>query len=142
MSFAYQTASWIPVNRAAKVVSELLFAPTTSPNPIFHLENPTRQSWLDIFSVISCSIGAPSDLGFLPFEHWLDLVKDNSDSANNPCAKIIPFLEQEFLHMATGDVVLDTTHTRSVSATLAGSQALSEEHLRKFVDYWKREKFI
>ena len=45
----------------------------------------------------------------LPYDAWLAQVQAAApDAAANPCVKIVPFLEDEFVRMATGQVVLDT----------------------------------
>ncbi|EKM53824.1 uncharacterized protein PHACADRAFT_125794 [Phanerochaete carnosa HHB-10118-sp] len=130
-------ASWVPVNRAAKVMSELLFGARTSGT--LHMENPSRQPWTVILRVIASALGVPSD-EFPPYAEWLQKVKADSDAATNPCVKIIPFLEDEFLRMATGQVVLDTAKARELSPTLDASVALSEEHIRAYIEYWKQEQ--
>lgn len=100
-----------------------------------------RQPWSDVLTAVASAIGV--SLEDRPtFAAWLVMVRMNAESSGNPCVKIIPFLEEEFVRMATGRVVLDTTRARSASTTLASSRALSQEHLLKFVEYWKTEKFI
>jgi hypothetical protein len=122
-------------------MSELLFAPSIPTTSILHLENPIRQPWSQILSIFASRLGLADDTQ-IPFPEWLDLVNKHGQPVDNPCVKIASFLEQEFLRMATGQVVLDTTVAKRVSSTLAGSKAVPEDVLVKYVEYWKSEKFI
>lgn len=132
-----QHASWIPVNRAAKVMTELLFnAPSSR---VLHMENPARQSWSDILAVLSSSLSISTSL---PYGEWLEKVKSNPDAKTNPCVKIMPFLEEEFIRMATGVVVLDTKEAEKLSPTLESSQPVGEELVRKYVEFWRKEEFL
>ncbi|KAI0685571.1 hypothetical protein BC835DRAFT_1456089 [Cytidiella melzeri] len=138
-----RTASWIPVNRAAIVISEFLLSTSSTPlRPILHLENPTRQPWTNILARFASCLGLPTDDERIPFAEWLKIVRDYGDAEENPCVKITSFLESEFLRMATGDVVLDTTAAKAISHTLAGSCAVPDDILERYVEYWKRERFI
>lgn len=123
-------------------MTELLFHLSSSPtSPVVHLENPARQEWSHILSTIASELGL-SSTDRPSFEEWLELVQTHDNLSNNPCAKIIPFLKDEFIRMATGQVVLDVTTSQSISPTLANSTPLSTDQLRKFVAYWRKEQFI
>ena len=68
--------------------------------------------------------------GSLPYDAWLAQVQAAPlDAAANPCVKIVPFLEDEFVRMATGQVVLDTAVAQRLSPALRESGPLEEEHL-------------
>ncbi|KAI0090839.1 hypothetical protein BDY19DRAFT_740627 [Irpex rosettiformis] len=142
------TASWIPVNKAAVIMSEFLFASETPSTPVLHLENPVRQSWSRILDVLSSRLALPSSSSSpiattaeeperIPFTEWLQLVEKYSHPSENPCVKIIPFLEEEFIRMSTGHVVLDMTASREVSRTLNGLREVTDDVLVRYVDYWR-----
>ena len=103
------------------------------------MENPARQAWIDILSVLASSLSISSSL---PYDQWLEKVKSNPDAKTNPCVKIVPFLEEEFVRMATGVVVLDTKEAEKVSPTLASSKPVSEELVRKYVEFWTQQGFL
>ncbi|CAZ81322.1 unnamed protein product [Tuber melanosporum] len=128
------TLSWIPVDRAARVVIELLFQ-SSPPDPIYHLENPMRQPWSDLLVLLSRALGLPSKI--IPFEAWLDKVRSITDAEKNPAGKVVKFLEEEFTAMASGAVVLDTRKARRVSRTLAGSGGIESRHVDLYVKYWR-----
>ncbi|CUS10367.1 unnamed protein product [Tuber aestivum] len=128
------TLSWIPVDRAARVVIELLFQPSP-PDPVYHLENPMRQPWSDLLVLLSRALGLRSKI--IPFEAWLERVRSITDVEKNPAGKVVKFLEEEFTAMASGAVVLDTKRARRVSRTLAGSGGIESRHVDLYVKYWK-----
>lgn len=134
-----QDASWIPVNRAARVMAELLFNTPTS--GVLHMENPARTPWAAILATLSSALALPPS-AHVPYADWLAAVKANADARANPCAKIVPFLEEEFVRMATGTVVLDTERARGVSAALRESAPVDEGLLRGYVAYWRKEGFL
>ncbi|OBZ65860.1 L-aminoadipate-semialdehyde dehydrogenase [Grifola frondosa] len=134
------TASWIPANRASRVMVELLFAPR--PACVYHLENPARQPWSEALEVLAAALGLPAEAAPLPYAEWLARVRADTDTVRNPAGKIVPFLEDEFVRMATGWVVLDTAVARGASPTLEGSKPLSEGDLRRYVAFWRSEGFL
>lgn len=120
-------------------MTELLF--NASASGVLHMENPSRQPWSSILAVFASELGL-SVTEPLPFDEWLAKVKAVPDAAANPCVKIIPFLEEEFIRMATGEVVLGTSDAQKISPTLRASGPLTEEHLTQYAQYWKQEKFL
>ncbi|GJE97864.1 acetyl-CoA synthetase-like protein [Phanerochaete sordida] len=131
-------ASWLPVNRAARVLSELLFA--GAPPGTLHVENPARQPWPALLDALAGALGLPAER--LPYADWLRRVREHGDARANPCAKIVPFLNDEFVRMAAGQVVLDTSGARALSRTLDESAAVGEELVKAYVEGWKRENFL
>ena len=123
------------------MVSEVLFSSSVASTPVIHLENPVRQSWTHILTTFSSRLGLPSTpQDRIPFTEWLKLVEMHGRPEENPSVKILPFLREEFLRMATGQVVLDTTEAREVSRTLAGCGEVGDEVLVKYADYWGLHK--
>jgi hypothetical protein len=120
-------------------MTELLFGGATS--GVLHMESPSRQSWAGILRVVASKLGLSIQQS-LPYAQWLEKVKAVPDAMVNPCVKIIPFLEDEFIRMVTGEVVLDTVLTQRISPALHGLAPLSDENLVQYIEYWKREKFL
>ncbi len=124
-------------------MSEFLFSTDMPCSSAIHLENPVRQPWSHILTTFASRLGLSSASSELvSFSDWLKLVEDHDRPEENPCVKIVPFLEEEFLRMATGQVVLDTTMATTISKTLADSKEVEEETLIKYVDYWKEQRFV
>ncbi|KAG7125497.1 Non-canonical non-ribosomal peptide synthetase ascB like protein [Verticillium longisporum] len=62
------TASWLPVDRAAKSLTEI--ALHAADVPLFlHLENPVRQPLADICAFFAAELGLPTKT--IPFEKWM-----------------------------------------------------------------------
>lgn len=131
------------MNQAANVMSEFLFSTDLPCSSAIHLENPVRKSWSHILTTFASRLGLSSASSErVSFSDWLKLVENYGRPEENPCVKIVPFLEEEFLRMATGQVVLDTTMATTISKTLADSKEAEEETLIKYVDYWKEQRFV
>ncbi|EPQ54396.1 acetyl-CoA synthetase-like protein [Gloeophyllum trabeum ATCC 11539] len=131
--------SWMPVNRAASAVAEFLFSKGFQ--PIYHMENPSRQSWSGLMSMLSSILSSdPSTpLPKVPFEEWLNRVKARGDDPEfNPAYKIMNFLENDFVRMASGPVILSTARAKQDSQTMVRSTAIDGRHLEEYVAYWKR----
>ncbi|KAF8804086.1 hypothetical protein BYT27DRAFT_6708395 [Phlegmacium glaucopus] len=69
----------MPVNRAAVVLTELLFS--SAFQPIYHMENPSRQSWQGVLGNLASILGSNNDevhlqpLPIVPFAMWLARVQ-------------------------------------------------------------------
>ena len=137
---ATQHASWIPVDKAGIVVVEMLSTEVELPN-ILHLENPARRSWSDITRAIGTALGILPE-NRLVFGDWLRLVETAPDPVANPGAKIVPFLDGSFVRLATGDVVLDTTASCGVSATLKSCESVTDELIMRYISGWRRTGFL
>ncbi|KIK56246.1 hypothetical protein GYMLUDRAFT_76195 [Collybiopsis luxurians FD-317 M1] len=134
--------SWLPVNRTASVVIELLFSKGF--RPIYHLENPSRQSWVNVLERLASIIGSKdAPLPNVPFKEWLDRAHTlGEDPSYNFALKVMPFLEKDFIRMASGTIVLGMTGSKSDSPTLLKSTSVDEKHLQEYVSHWKQCKFL
>ncbi|KFA80971.1 hypothetical protein S40288_00833 [Stachybotrys chartarum IBT 40288] len=122
--------SWIPVDRAAQVMTDILFYPS-KPDCFLHLENPMRQPAADILTFLSEELGL---LGAarLPFEEWLQKALDVGIGGS-----LSAFFQDHFRDLALGTIVLDTTKARAISPTLKGSNAVQKELIVRYVRRWK-----
>lgn len=138
-----QTLSWLPVDCAAEVLSELLL--TTQPyHPVYHLENPMRQSWHDVLTVLGSRMGL-GDKDFLSLDEWLDRVlrlEDDPSDGINSAKQLGDFFRKDFAHMAGGGVVLGTEKARSASPTLDHMDVVSDDTIAAFIDEWRRIGFL
>jgi len=79
--------SWIPVNRAGDAITEMLFSKTF--RPIYHMENPSRQSWEGLIDNLASILGGVPKV---PFGQWLQKMK-SAGGEKNPVYKVINFGE-------------------------------------------------
>ncbi|WQF85464.1 Putative Acyl transferase domain superfamily, phosphopantetheine binding ACP domain, thiolase [Colletotrichum destructivum] len=152
--------SWTPVDVVAQTCADLLFQPSSgnakreqSCHPIYHIDNPIRQSWSDAIRVLAKTITPGASLRVLPFKEWTRLVREYTPPASvgkekpgpemkNPAKLLIDFLEDDFERMSCGGVLLGTAHAREHSRTLAGFGAVSEEYLELVIGSWRQRGFL
>ena len=95
-----------------------------------------RQPLPDALTFIERKLGILSS-NRLPFNDWLKQVRD--EEAITPLSE---FLEEYFLHMSGGGVVLDTCNSRVVSPSLRSSGAVDKETMDLYVDYWRSINYL
>ncbi|KAL2812451.1 hypothetical protein BDW59DRAFT_167804 [Aspergillus cavernicola] len=132
--------SWCPVDTVAATLSELLLHPDVPASPIYHIENPIRQSWSAMLQILADALDAPS---IIPFKDWIRRVRQFPGSVEgNPAARLVGFLDEQFVAMSCGGLVLDTACSQRDSPSLAKSQAVSEDLVRLYVRRWKEIGFL
>ena len=104
---------------------------------MYHLENPVRQSWEDICSIIERKLGLPLK-SRLPFEDWLKQISTLEDSPSD----LMEFFSRYFLRMSSGSLVLDTTNSRRLSPTLRSTGAIQVKEIGLYLDYWRQSGFL
>jgi hypothetical protein len=127
--------SWIPVDHAASVVLDILHT-TKSLNIAYHLENPVRRPWNDVLIGLANCLDLDINQS-LPVSDWVAEVRARSDKSSQ-AAKLGDFFEEDFEHMACGDVVLDTYQTRQVSPSLRKLSSMEAYEVGKYVVWWKK----
>ncbi|GAM82792.1 Beta-ketoacyl synthase [Dothideomycetidae sp. 11243] len=135
---------WLPVDRSAKVMVDLLKIEDTThhASEVYHIDNPVGQPWREMSALLAKELGIPSE-GIVPFEQWIGLVKKSSLSRkDNPAIQAIGFLEGHFQRMACGGIVLDTKRAEEHSSTMAGEGPVGAETVRRYVRAWKRMGFL
>ncbi|KAK2014649.1 putative NRPS-like enzyme [Colletotrichum eremochloae] len=133
------TLSWLPVDSAAEALAEILLHQDPL-HPVYHLENPARQSWEEVTRLISEELQISSS-SIVQLDHWLNLV-EAFPKPNNPAAGLIHFLRNDFSKMSCGYVILDTSVSRSASSTMASMKPIKESIIRGYVSYWRRIKLL
>ncbi|KAJ5893429.1 Polyketide synthase [Penicillium taxi] len=131
--------SWTPVNDVAATLGELLLQ-DSSPYPIYHIDNPVRQPWSEMASVLASSIGAE----LVSFQEWVDRVKSYPGpiEKENPAMKLIDFFDHDYTRMSCGGLLLDTTLACKHSRTLRNVGPVEAHVTRKYVDAWKAAGFL
>jgi thioester reductase-like protein len=129
--------NWTPVNDIADTLTDLVLSDNT-PYPIYHIDNPVGQQWRDVNNILSEVLRIPNKV---PFKEWLDLVR-KAPQQDNPAALLADFLEETYLRMACGGLVLDVKHTLEHSKSLAAVGPVSENVVRKYIHIWKEIGFL
>ncbi|KAG0160799.1 hypothetical protein PDIDSM_8329 [Penicillium digitatum] len=132
--------SWTPVNDVAAALVELLLHDNSDPHPIYHIDNPVRQPWSEIASVLADSI----DAKLIPFQEWVGRVRSYPGPVEreNPAIKLIDFFEQDYTRMSCGGLLLDTTLACTRSETLRNVGPVEAKVARKYVEAWKVAGFL
>ncbi|KAL8994550.1 MAG: hypothetical protein Q9169_005514 [Polycauliona sp. 2 TL-2023] len=130
------TLSWLPVDKAARTVVDLLLG-RGLPSLVAHVENPVRQSWADVCSILEYILGMPAGTR-LPYSIWLERVSKLDDSPS----ELMEFFNHEFLRMSGGDIVLDTKQCRVRSPTLKSTGAVGPEEIGSYISFWRRFGYL
>lgn len=133
--------SWCPVDDVSATLGELLISDTT-PYPIYHIENPSRQPWREMVRILAQSLDIRPD-GIVPFDQWIKQVRNSSASIHdNPARQLLEFFDQHFLRMSCGGLILDTAKTRKHSATLRKRGPVSPDLVGKYISAWRTMGFL
>lgn len=128
--------SWLPVNRAASILSDVLLH-TSTPSLVYHVENPIRQPWSNVLIVMERKLNLKS-LPRMGFAAWLT---EASKSGHVP-TDLLHFLERHFIRMSGGGLVLDTKNTRMISTTCCSTGSLGINDIERYIEFWKSEGFL
>ncbi|KAK2463766.1 hypothetical protein APHAL10511_004204 [Amanita phalloides] len=118
--------SWLPLNRAARSIVELLFSQRYL--SLYHIENPSRQSWKELLQTLVTILKEfqRQEITLTSYPEWLARLRALNDE---PLAySLLTFFETDFLQLATGGVILDTTRAAEDSMTLMTSGPLNKSH--------------
>ncbi|KAL8720574.1 MAG: hypothetical protein Q9225_002593 [Loekoesia sp. 1 TL-2023] len=134
--------SWTPVNDVAATMGDLLLA-NGEPFPVYHIDNPVRQQWRDMLPMLADALDVPRER-IVPFEEWIRRVKAFPGAVewDNPAAKLVEFLQEDFVRMSCGGVLLETTKSREHSQTLRSVGAVGADVVRGYLRAWKSSGFL
>ena len=135
--------SWLPVNDVAAVLAELVLSTSLPPSAICHVENPIRQPWSKVLSFLAAELGIPPS-GIVPYDEWLLRVLNlpSARDTENPAKRVMHFLQNEFLRMACGGLVLSTENALKSSETLRRASAVQEDTIKSYVHTWRKIGFL
>ncbi|KAI1132516.1 hypothetical protein F5Y10DRAFT_261227 [Nemania abortiva] len=128
-------ASWIPVDRAASSLSEVLLC-RGKINNFLHLENPVRQPLKDIFTIMAHEMRLQRPY-IIPLEQWLQRA-----AMTGEIRSLESFYKDHFQELAGGAVTLDTAEARALSNRLRCSCGLQKELIIEYVQRWQRDGFL
>ncbi|KAH8691966.1 putative polyketide synthase [Talaromyces proteolyticus] len=133
---------WTPVDDVAGTCSDLLLS-DRMPYPVYHVDNPVRQPWREMIPVLADALDIPRT-NIFPFKEWVRKVRSfpGSTEWDNPAAMLIDFLDDNFLRMSCGGLLLDTAKSCEHSSTLARVTPVSAEVTKKFIQRWKDTGFL
>ncbi|KAI1085457.1 hypothetical protein F5B20DRAFT_587488 [Whalleya microplaca] len=142
--------SWTPVDVVAGTLVDLAVRMPETRDccyPVYHVDNPVRQPWRQMIPVLADALGIPADTGVVPFAEWVRRVREHprrveGPEGENPAFLLIDFLDDNFLRMSCGGLLLDTKKVREHSPTLAKAGPVSDEVARLFVQSWKDMGFL
>ncbi|KAK2749609.1 putative NRPS-like protein biosynthetic cluster [Myotisia sp. PD_48] len=136
------TVSWLPADICAQTISEITIS-TEKTNITYHVENPIRQPWHDILSIIATELNIP-DNNRVPLPKWLDRVDSIPDTLSDeiPAKKLMEFFRGEFQRLVGGTVILDTYRSRGLSTALKSVNELDRDTILGYIKYWKQIQFL
>ncbi|KAI1427790.1 putative polyketide synthase [Xylaria sp. FL1777] len=140
------TLSWTPVDTVAATLADLLSE--QHPYPVYHIDNPIRQPWQETLSTLATAIDIRAD-NVIPLREWIQRVKDHTrdigareHEGDNPAILLVDFLEDNFVRMSCGGLLLDTARTREHSVTLAGCGPVGKDLVGLYVRSWRDMGFL
>ena len=80
----------------------------------------------------------------VPFDKWVRAVRQYPGSADkdNPADRLADFLDNHFVRMSCGGLILDTNRSREHSPTLASQGPVGADLVRKYIRAWKDMGFL
>ena len=97
-----------------------------------------------MIAILADALDIPN-ANIVPFDDWLRRVRrfPSSTEADNPAGIVVEFLDEHFVRMSCGGLILDTTKSRKHSKTLAmGTAPVSAELVRKYIRIWQDAGFL
>lgn len=126
----------MPVDRASRVVLELMFHQRPI-ELVYHLENPTRQPWSEMCTVLENELTIPMKQR-LDFREWLRRVAVRADAVPD----LMDFLEDHFLHMSGANLNLNMRHSLASSQTLRFSGSVRFDTVKLYLGFWRQRGFL
>lgn len=128
---------WTPVNDMADTLADLVLSDQT-PYRFYHLENPWGQPWKEVNKILADAVGIKD---IIPFDEWVSRVAA-APQRNNPASTLLEFLDDNYIRMSYGGLVLDPKNTLEHSKSLRAVKPVGEELVRKYVHIWKEIGFL
>jgi hypothetical protein len=125
----------------AAAIGELLVA-ENDPYPYYHIDNPVRQPWTNMIQLLADTLDIPRNNVISPHD-WFRRVRMFSGSElENPAVKLIEFLDDNFIRMSCGGLLLNTTKSREHSKTLANVGPVDDVVAKRYIRAWKSAGFL
>ncbi|KAK3196257.1 putative secondary metabolism biosynthetic enzyme [Lecanicillium sp. MT-2017a] len=126
---------WVPVDRLADIVTELLLSKQDDGSMAFHhVVNPVRKPWKEVMSVVKEKLPSAEPVNIdkwtLRLEQSAEEMADASDVGDNPAVKLLPvFLDvaDKAVHLPKARAAtLSLKHTIKRSPTLARLEPVND----------------
>ncbi|KAI9702666.1 MAG: putative secondary metabolism biosynthetic enzyme [Bogoriella megaspora] len=130
---------WIPANRTAKIILELVLHDVSSDETlsVYNLVNPRSSSWSSLIPAIQ--EGLKGQCKLLHYSAWLQKLREldvesKGNVARYPALRIMTYLEQK---EARGRSILyTTTRATARSSTMANLEPVSAEWMGQWMEQW------
>jgi thioester reductase-like protein len=138
---------WVPVNDAAGVMVDLCCVAhlhnAPEPYPVYHIDNPVGQPRKEMNSILADALDISAER-IMPFKDWVNLVRRSPLPAetDNPAARLINFLDDNFERMSCGGLILDTAKAKEHSNTMAKMGPVEANGARRYVASWKKMWYL
>jgi thioester reductase-like protein/aryl carrier-like protein len=132
---------WVPMDVAAATMVDIATAPASEPTRVYHLANPHRTSWSQIYPVIESFFKqAGVEIEIVAYDDWvqalggIQLTKENVERV--PALKLLPFYESLRPGVRTTLPRLAMKEAETVSPTLRAGRAVDAREVRKWLEQW------
>ncbi|BEI83428.1 hypothetical protein CcaverHIS002_0400320 [Cutaneotrichosporon cavernicola] len=130
-----ETPAWLPVDVAARAISEIVLAHTAS--AVYHVVNPHIAEWSTILDGLAAG-GLVFDR--VPPQEWITALEGYPDLKTNPSYKLLGFWKGRL--GARRLVEFSVEHTSRISPTIAGCEPVGPELVKLWVDAWRESGFL
>ena len=93
--------------------------------------------------VLATALGIPRS-NIIPFQEWVNRVRQfpGSIEKDNPAGRLVEFLEQHFVRMSCGGLILDMAKSTEHSPSLRARGPIGDDLVRKYIRSWKEMGFL
>lgn len=106
-------------------------------NLVYHLENPIRQPWQDICTVLERDLSLQRK-NRVPFAIWLQKFTQTEHVSQD----LTDFFHNNFLRMSGGGLKLGTEEACKASHSLRSSGDVGHGTIQKYVEFWRGTGFL
>jgi hypothetical protein len=132
---------WTPVEDVAGTCADLLLADSSS-QFVYHIDNPVRQPWASMLELWADILGI-SHSQIIPFEEWIERVRSYSGKTiENPAIRLLGFLDENFVRMSCGGLLLSTEHSVRDSGIMAAVGPVEDQVVRKYFKTWQEIRYL
>ncbi|ORY34306.1 putative L-aminoadipate-semialdehyde dehydrogenase [Naematelia encephala] len=136
--------SWLPVDRAAQAISEIVLGTASNPDPharVYHVLNPHTAQWSAILEGLK-----KGGLDFEPVDRtvWLErLAASDPDVTKNPTYKLLSFYQNRIGNKTERPhMEFEVVKTSELSPTIASVQAVDSDLVALWTRHWKKTGFL
>ena len=150
--FGEKKVDWIPVDIAAKTISEVLVSSDREKDDgkyeVFNIVNPQSISWSNLVSILQASSSKLGKLDVVSMAKWVSRLSALSSmiSADElPGLKLLQFFEDMAASEGDGNEqskVFETEKSRAISEALRECKPFCREWMEKTLKVWKENSFL